>query len=336
MAAQVHRRSVLAFAAVAAAMAPGAAAQETLAPTPGAIMQHPLHAAARGFVAARDWPALASAVAALPPQSALLLIDELGDVLPFGIDFGSLLERPMGATIAGGVEAGWAWRFRGRGVASTVSAEAARRFDDRLHIAQGHLERAARADGDDGVAHTLAIRVAKGLGDPRALAAARFAYLTARRRPVSGLSAYADAISAKWMGSEEECLRFARRFSRLDPPASSALLPHAYYICFGARVLQGQAALATDLAAYFNAEGVRSEIMEAGARFGAGAADADPFADRYANSWFAYAYALLEERDLARRQLLAMGSYVGGPWSDYDDPRAAIARARSAVGLEAP
>jgi hypothetical protein len=330
----LHRRGVLGGLALAAGGARFAHAQaEQLARSPGAVLQHPGYAAATRWMDAGDWTSLASAVAALPPQSAFVLISELGDTRPFGGAFGALLDQPMGCTIAGGVEIGWAWRFRGAGTAETVTEAGARRSYERLRVARDYLDQAARRDKDDGVAHAFAIRAAKGLGDLSALAGARFDLLTAGRRPVAGLAGYIDAISPKWLGSEEECLSFARRFSRLAPRANCGLLPDAHFACFSAREVEGLEP--SEQAAYFVNAPVRTELMEANARFLDGLPDADPFADWYANAAFSFAFVMMEERALARQHLLAMGSYIGGPWGDYDDPRAAIARARSAVGLEA-
>jgi len=326
--ARMSRRTAVGALTAALCSASGSRAQP--APTQNAS-QHPAHAAALTHLRNRDWAALSAATVALAPQSASVLLGDLGDSTPFGVDLAGLEALPMGCTIAAAIEVEWAWRHRGSGVSSTVTEAGWRGFEAQLSAARAHVERAARADRNDGVAHAIGLRVARGLSDRDGLDRGLHSYLIAARRPVGGLSAYMVSITSKWLGSEEECLRFARAMWRLDPPASCGLLPHAHFECWQSRGLEG----ADELARYFGAAEVRAEIMAADDRFDAGPPDSDAYANLYAHGRFSFVFAIMDERERARRHFLAMGDRVAGPWADLPDPRAAVRIAREALGLGA-
>ena len=161
------------------------------------VASHPLYAASVDLLTRGRWDELVSHIAALPPQSAFSLLTDLGDGSPLSGDLRDLARVDGGAGVAGAIHVGWAWRRRG--VAETVRD--ADGFVQNLAVAAEMLTRARRQDPQDGVTLSFLFRVLKGANETDALHALLPAYLAAKRKPVEGLAAYADAVSAKWLGS---------------------------------------------------------------------------------------------------------------------------------------
>ncbi len=329
----MNRRTFLATATGGVCSWANASAQ--LAPEAGG-QQHPSYAAAMSLVRDQQWRQLSSLVVSLPPQSARVLIGELADQAPLGVDFGDLPRYPMGNSIIAGIQVGWGWQSRGHGLGSTVTSTGLAGFVQNLTLARASVALATEADADDGVAHAIGFAIHKGLGDRAALYSGLRGYLMAGRRPVGGLAAFADAVSRKWLGSEDETLTFARQTYRLDLPASTGLIPDVHVTCWEARAIastqRGEPQEPVD--AYFAHPEVRQDILAASEAFNAVGPDPDIFANWYANTWLAYTLLLVNETELARPHLVAMGPYIGGPWADLPQPRQAIDSIRRRLGVE--
>jgi hypothetical protein len=295
--------------------------------------RHPSATLAMELVSRARWSELSSLVSSLPPQSARVLIGDLGDLAPLGLDFGDLAERPMGHTTMAGIQVAWAWRSRGRGVASTVTAQGLEGFVEHLTAARSNVEQAIAADVQDGAAHALGFTVNMGLGDKPALYDGLHGYLISARRPVGGLGAFANAISRKWLGSEPETLEFARQAYRLDLPASAGLIPDVHYVCWGSR-LMARPQTTPPFEVYLSDPTVDGEILDASDAFNSVGPDPDPFANAYAHSHLAFALLALNQVERARPHLLGMGPYIRGPWADMPDARRAIDALRRRVGVE--
>jgi hypothetical protein len=206
-------------------------------------------------------------------------------------------------------------------------------FVDNLNHAKVHMEQAVQSDPDDGVARTIGFTIYMGLSDLSGLSESLPGYLLAARRPVTGFSAFANAISRKWLGTEEASLGFARQSCLLDLPASAGLIPDVHFIAWQSRAM-ANAAAAGDFATYLAQPAVRAEIVAANESYNSVGPDPDQFANWYANAWFSFALMMINEEGLARPHFQSMGDYLGGPWTNLPDAGRTIQSIRHHLGLE--
>ena len=312
---------------VAAATFAGAPAQAA-DPAPF-VPSHPLYKASIDLLARGRWQDLVSSVAALPPQSAFTLLTDLGDGSPPVDDLKGLARVNGGAGVAGAIQVGWAWQKRGR--AESIQDE--KGFAEHLAAADEMLTRAQRQDRNDGVSVSFRFRVLKGVGETDALHDLLAAYLAAQRKPVEGLAGYADAVSAKWLGSETEALAFARRYAGSAPAASFGLIPDTHITAAVARLMSDDAAVKGNAPTYFKSPAVTAEIVASHAHFLAAPADADPFAAVLAHAQFSFAFLQMKDVERLRQHLTAQDMAAVGPWRYTQDPYATLARVRTAVGI---
>src|SRR5262249_8619520 len=151
-------------------------------------------------------------------------IDEMGDVTAIDAPIDGLAREAMGSTIAGGLFVNWGWRIRGSGYGAEVGQDAFSQFQSRLQRAQDALRQALSQDANDGTAASFLIRTEKGRQDLEAADDAFRRFEQCVRRPIAGYSNYADTISAKWYGSSERMLGFARQHRASLMPESQALV----------------------------------------------------------------------------------------------------------------
>jgi len=322
---QISRRAFsLSMAAATCCGAPARAAD----PEPF-VSSHPLYTASVDLLARERWSDLVSSVAALPPQSAFTLLTDLGDGSPLVGDLKGLARVNGGAGVAGAIQVGWAWRLRG----STEKVVDENGFARHLVAAGEMLIRAQQHDHNDGVTVGFLFRVLKGAGETEALHALLPAYLSAERRPVEGLAHYADAVSAKWLGSETEALTFARHYAGSAPAASFGLVPDTHITAAVARQMSDDASVKASAPAYFESPDVNTEILAANGRFLAAPVDADPFAAVLAHAQFSMAFLQMNDVEHTRQHLIAQGMSAVGPWRYLENPTAALARVRSALRL---
>lgn len=299
----------------------------------GRAWRHPELDQALALLRAARWRQLSALVSALAPQRAHILLCDLGAEAPLNLHLSAAGSVPMGATIAAAVHVDWAWRYRGTGLGSTVSPEGLRGFVDHLNTAKALVETAIADDSDDGIARAIGFKVHMGLSEREALARGFQGYLLAARRPVAGFAAFANALSRKWLGTEEAALAFAREACPLDLPASAGLIPDVHFTAWQSRAIS-DAAAGGDFPGYLAEPAVRAEIIAANASYNSVGPDPDPFANWYANSWFSFALTALGELDLARGHFQSMGAYLGAPWADLPDAGRTIQSLRHRLGLE--
>jgi len=295
------------------------------------VPNHPLYAASLDLLTRERWSDLVSSVAALQPQSALTLLTDLGDGSPIVGTLKGLAQVEGGAGLAGAIQVGWAWRRRG--LAEHIRDEDG--FAGHLVVAAEMLTRARRQNRNDGVTLTFLFRALKGAGDTDTLHALLPSYLSAERRPVEGLSAYSDAVSAKWLGSETEALTFARSFADSAPAASCGLIPDTHVTAMGARSMSDDASVRGSAETYFKSPDVIAEIVAEHEHFMAARADADPFAAVLAHAQFSLAFLVMNDVERARQHLILQGMSAVGQWRNTENPSAFLAKARAALGLNA-
>jgi hypothetical protein len=294
--------------------------------------QHPDLQAALAHVRAGRWAELTASVSRLPPDSACVLLSDLGDQTEADIDLGALSEGPMALTIRGALLVGWAWRYRGSGFAASVTDEMAQAFSQRLVRARTDLQAAIAADENDGVAYNFLIRGLKGLSAVDDLQATWGDFQNVTRKPVRAYSGMADALTAKWFGSDEIMLGFARTFQRALEPASHGLVCQVANEMFMSHFRRDGLQAAVNFAAQ---QGVLGEIGAANNAYLALPPPSDFYQANYANGHFSFYFSSLGQNDLARPYLQSMGQFVSGPWTLFEENAFdLLRRARTAAGLE--
>jgi hypothetical protein len=162
----------------------------------------------------------------------------------------------------------WAWDARGGGLAKAVQEEAWPLFHARLVDADRDLARAAALDDTDPTPHAESITVAMGLS--LGLTEARRRFGEAARRDPWHNSAHTRMVqitAAKWAGSHEEMLGFARWASARAPEGLGLhqVIPLAHverWFAMSREPTDGKVRART----YFRNEEVRAEIRQAALR----------------------------------------------------------------------
>lgn len=278
------------------------------------------------------WNELAALVARLPPDSACVLLDDVGDQSEVDIDLGGLTGSPMSLTARGALLVGWGWRYRGRGTIGTVTDEMAQAFVERLQRARTDLEGAIAADPNDGVAYNFLIRTLKGLSAVEQFTPTWEAFLSAERKPVRAFAGMADALAAKWFGSDELMLGFARQQQRALEPVSHALICQVANEILLAHFRRSGLEAAVNFAAN---QMVLGEVGAAHDAYRALPAPADFYQANFANGQFSFFFSFLGLADHARPYLQAMGQRITGPWTLFgENSFEMLERSRVAAGLE--
>lgn len=304
-------------------------ATPALAQTPAFHPQHDQYAAALDLLANRRWRDLVGLIAGLPAQSAKTLLTDLGDGAPIAEDLNAMARVRGGSGVAGAIRVGWAWRYRGSDV-GIVNEDA---FGRHLVGAVENLMTAIDDDASDGVSTACLFQALKGAGEKSLLEGYLPIYLAASRKPVQGLSIYADAISSKWVGSEAESLAFARRYSNSAPAASYGVIADAHITSAVARAMSDSAQEAASADTYFAQPAVIEEIVAAHDRFAAATADSDRYAVMLAHAQFSFAFLQIGDEARLRQHLVGQGDYSGGPWQLDADPPALLGRVQRALGI---
>jgi hypothetical protein len=320
----------------------------------GRTRNHPQLDAAIDELREQRWDELVTRYRALPAQSALVLLDDLGNALDAdanvsvlrGVEGGHVILSGRRADISGlrSVEGGnavlgalriaIAWRHRGTGRGDTVTGARAFAFYRWLEAAKLALRRAIQDDPQDGVALAQLFRAYKGLSERRDLERTLPLFLAAARKPVHGLSSYCDSISAKWLGSEADALAFGRSHAGAIPPASQAIIADMHLISAVGRSMSDDPSVSATADGYFQQTEVSDEIVAAHERFNDAPPDADEFAAKYAHSVFSFAFMKLNDTERLRAHLAALGDYRGYPWpSLWGEENALIDQVRRSLGL---
>lgn len=328
-------RRTLGLLAAASAVATPAFAQMPGAPPPdpAALLPHENLAEALELLTRRRWRPLMDLLRALPPQSAHALMGDLGEATEIDVNVSGLRDLSMGPTLIGSLQVDWGWRYRGHSFGSDVPEAAMLEFWTRLNLAKAQLERALATDPDDGVAAAVLIRTQKGLQDVAAIHAAFETFMRAGRKPVTGYADYADAIAAKWYGSNEQMTNFAREHAESLPPASHALVAQAHTETMFQWARDPR--VGDNAPAFLMSEAVQTELQAANTAFQAASNAQDRYAALYAHAHFSYVFVMSNQPDLARPHVEAMGHQVSGPWARFDNPRAVVGEIRTLLGLGA-
>jgi hypothetical protein len=310
-----------------------AAAQTPLIAPSSLFISHPDVTMALSHLQARRWSDLGTLVGGLRPDSACVLLDDLADIAAVDADISGLSEAPLGHMIAGAMYVNWAWSYRGTGFGSTVVGDRAQAFEDRLVLARENLERAIDADLNDGVAYNFLIRTMKGQSDIPALDSLwrSFESIEVQRKPIRAFAGLADVLSAKWFGSEELMLGFARTQQRALEPASHALICQVANESLVSHLRREGAQAGVDFAAQ---QSVLGEVGAASEAYQAIPASEDFYHANFANNQFSFFFGFIGLSDYARPYLQSMGRALSGPWTLFDEQAFDMLEvARRAAGL---
>ena len=215
---------------------------------------------------------------------------------------------------------GFAWAARGAGYGDTVGKDDWTVFLERLRRAEGDLLRAAEYDRDDAVPWSLMLMSGRGVEAPKEELLGRYEQAQARHPWL--LEAHLQllqALCAKWFGSDEESLGFARAVARDAPEGAAvrALVPMAHIeIWLDMDRRDGQSP-----DAYQERPDVREEIQEAARR----SVFADGFSDDLvtvpALNVFAVGLYLFGDEPAAAALVQRLGDRrTDFPWAYLSDP----------------
>lgn len=206
----------------------------------------------------------------------------------------------------------WAWQARSERTASSVKADGARLFWERLERAETDLAEAARCAPDDAGPWVLLLTVARGLsqGVPRL----HQLYAEAQQRcpwHQEAHRAMIQGLAAKWGGSTEEMFEFARDVSVRAPDG------------WGVHTVLAEAHIegwleAEQKESYWQRPGVRAEILAAAARSIDVPHPRDSPWTRRNRNQFAFCYYRLKEHDRLSREFALIGPTVTSPWTLFE------------------
>jgi hypothetical protein len=263
-----------------------------------------------------QWQELIANLANEPPQSALELVTDLGEIgppTPAQPNLDALAGTKGGAGVAGAIMMGWAWKSRGDDFRIKDEEE----FGRRLEVAKSYLDAALSEDPGDGIALTSYVKLAKANGDRETLTALLPMFLQAERKPVGGLTAFANAMTKRWGGSDEALFEFCRRHSSAMAPASYGLIPDAHTDValqkWQTDIFSGNNPV-FGMSRFLRKKDVLDEIMDARQRFLSAPEDPDPYAMRLAHAQFSLAFRSIGDNELLKHHIEKQGLYINGTW----------------------
>lgn len=208
----------------------------------------------------------------------------------------------------------WAWAARGGGGAETVSGEGWGRFFERLHSAEDDLQTAARLGSADAGPWVALLAVARGLQQGQERQRELFTEAQRRRPWHQGACTYlVRGLTAKWGGSNDQMLAFARDILREAPEGAGA------YSAVAEAHLESYLELDCP-EDYWQRPEVRDEIMTA--------ANRSIYSPRYTatprdlrnRNMFAYCFAQMDDGEKVLEQMSVIGDAVTYPWTVFTRP----------------
>lgn len=167
------------------------------------------------LLAEKNWAALAEIYRAQSPSDRFHFIQGLGELTDLlGDDLPTEADDPAVAAIIAGIRVGWAWRHRGGGRGSEVSASGGENMERCLLVAAPMLETAGDVAPQDSTIIALHLRAEMGLGSNYEA----LTKLTARlsRSPEANIYAvqsHMNFIAPKWHGSLEQMWAAANAYA---------------------------------------------------------------------------------------------------------------------------
>ncbi|WP_092382056.1 tetratricopeptide repeat protein [Micromonospora phaseoli] len=273
-----------------------------------AAAAYPQVAAARGALAAGDWPALRALVEEQDAHGRTVLVGEVGDVPDAEAFLRKVLaeqpEDPVAGAMLGAhlIRAGW--RIRSAARAQDVSRDQFVAFFDHLRRAEQVLIDVTARHPEDAAAWTQRVTSARGLQLGQAEARRRYDRLAAHHpHHLPAQSSLLQQFCPKWSGTWEKTHALARECTEAAPPGApnAVLVVEAHLeqaLDHGNLPAAGQ---------FLRGPRVRAEIHQAAQR--------SIWHPDYRNGWgwvwvrstFAFAFCLMEEWTPAAQQFAALG-----------------------------
>jgi len=233
----------------------------------------------------------------------------------------------------------WAWQARGAGRARTVKEDAWPLFHERLVAADKDLARAAERDDTDPAPRAGLLWPAIGLSLGQAELLRRFGEVDDRHRwHLGAYRAMSQGLAAKWAGSNDSLLAFARNALREAPDGHPVhvIVPTAHlevWLRFTHAHTSGTPEHEEGRklqAAYFQREDVRSD-MRAAADKSIRSPAYVPFVSTPAHrNVFAMCFWLMRDYPAQLEQMNLIGSLINRiPWQYQGNPATAYERART-------
>jgi len=277
-----------------------------------------------------DWPAIAALLAPVEDQDLRafyvgVLADRDGPQPWIGQWLAAQPQSALPYLVKGAHAIQWAWQARGNGAASTVSEVQFAAFFGRLKVAEDSLDQAVLHDPEDSTAWAELITTAIGRRLGLEEAERRFKEVVARHR--WHRSAHARMLQqkcAKWGGSDESALEFARETVERMPAGCSlgSMVAVAHF----------EAALLADgpTADYLARPEVLTEVRAAADKSVRHPEFRRIPGHQTADGWFALVFYLAGDHAAAAERFDAIGNLPTElPWGYYRDAARAYAEYRT-------
>lgn len=233
----------------------------------------------------------------------------------------------------------WAWQARGGGRARTVKEDAWPLFHERLIAAERDLGRAAERDAEDPTPHAVALDAVRGLSLGQSELRRRFGEVDRRHRwHLGAYRSMSQGLAAKWGGSNDDLLEFARTTLREAPDGHPVhvIVPTAhlelwlYFTHVHTAGTPEHAEAKQRQMKYFQDEVVKADVRLAADRSIRSPAYV-PFRSTPAHrNVFAMCFGLMHDYPAQLQQMNLIGPLITRiPWNYQGRPAAAFERART-------
>ncbi len=233
----------------------------------------------------------------------------------------------------------WAWQARGSGRAHTVKEDAWPLFHERLIAAEKDLARAADLDRSDPTPYAQSLWSAYGLSLGQSELRRRFDEADRRHRWHLGAHrAMSQGMAAKWGGSDEKLLEFARAVLHQAPDGHPVhvIVAYAHLEAWLGCTHPHKAGTPEHAAGkekqmrYFQGEAVKAEVRLAADKSIRSPAYTPPLSMPSHRNAFAMCFGLMHDYDAQLEQMELIGPLITRvPWAYQGKPAAAFERARA-------
>lgn len=269
-----------------------------------------------------DWTAFKKNLQTLPPETAFVLLRELGEQLPLDADIEKIIDSMAdveGQIVAGASYMVRATRIRGMDMADRVQEENWQPYFSCRDRSEQLLRNALRHDRKNGLAAAWFMAAAVDGDDEVKDEAAEFLQ-NAANVPISGYSKLLSANAQKWGGSHDAMWQVARDCAELKWPWSGALIAKAHYEHYLYLAVFEEGPLAEfEAGAYFNKREVIAELQSISIAINDAQSD-DPYEAVFAHDVMAAVLYMADNRFAAAKHLRQVGRFgdpallARGPW----------------------
>ncbi len=219
-----------------------------------------------------------------------------------------------------------AWAARGSGTTDTLSDSDVEKFHGQLSDGQAALRGSIELDPNMPDAYAEMLIVIRGAGSE---AEAGNLFDEARNRFPNDIQLHQNMLlllTARWMGSDETVLEFARNYGNSDSTGNlTCLIPFAHLeIWYGSD---------SEIVTYFKDKNIRREIKAAFKQFIVSSDDGQQSQGRLDGlQYFACAFGMMGDNKNGKKAFKKMrGGYSSAAWRMWEDPEVLFTKAKLAV-----